>query len=275
MGLFVGTGYLPMKIPNRARLLYTSLTSKHYLYDDLWLIDFHQYGSVVVDRERETLSAFFPTYRVRKNFWLLEILFYPVFELMRRHGVYPIHSGGVAHRGKGLVIAGGSGAGKSTLAVHLVRAGFEFLSDDRCLLHKENGHYQAVGIHDLARIYPENVSDAPELHHLSRDFQENHGKKQYDILDLYPDRTTSSVTVRKIILPRWNGHGASRIRRISPREAAVQLFPQSVEILFPESASTQFQFVGELAERVPAFQMELGDDRPRWPDLVKEVMEED
>lgn len=42
-----------------------------------------------------------------------------------------LHAGAVADRGRGVVIAGFSGSGKSTLVTSLVRAGFDYLTDER------------------------------------------------------------------------------------------------------------------------------------------------
>ncbi len=274
MCLLVERGSLPLKIPEEARQVSPAAISTHYLYDDLWLIDFGNSGAVVVDRERETLMVFCPRHRFRKILLSLESLFYPMFELMRRHGVYPIHSGAVSLEGKGVVIAGNSGAGKSTLIIHLVRSGFNFLSDDRCLMRRNCGRYEVVGVHGFARVYPQNVCDAPELHSVSKHFKEEHCKKEYDIGQIYPDRVAESAPVEMILLPQWKGNGTTRIKPISPMDAAIQLLPLSVETLFPDTARTQFQFIGELVERVAVYRMELGEDRWRWPHMLKELMGE-
>src|SRR5580704_7033401 len=55
-------------------------------------------------------------------------------ETMKRFGRFPLHAAGLALRGRGVLVPGASGAGKSTTSVTLVRAGFDFLSDDTVFL---------------------------------------------------------------------------------------------------------------------------------------------
>ena len=60
-----------------------------------------------------------------------------------------IHGGGIAKNGKGVIITGESGAGKSTVANSLRDRGYEFISDDVCVITKK---------HDEVRInlaYPQ------------------------------------------------------------------------------------------------------------------------
>ncbi len=55
-------------------------------------------------------------------------------------GSLRFHAGVVAHDGKGLVICGTSGAGKSSLTLALLRAGWEYLSDEIAVLDPASLH---------------------------------------------------------------------------------------------------------------------------------------
>ena len=57
-----------------------------------------------------------------------------LLETMKRFGRFPLHAAGLSLNGGGVLVPGSSGAGKSTLSVTLVRAGFDFLSDDTVFL---------------------------------------------------------------------------------------------------------------------------------------------
>jgi len=73
------------------------------------------------------------------------------------------HASGVARQGKGLAIAAFSGGGKSTLALHLVRQGLDFISNDRTLIALQNGAAMMSGVPKHPRINPGTVLNNPAL----------------------------------------------------------------------------------------------------------------
>ena len=52
--------------------------------------------------------------------------------------ILAVHSGVVAYKNKGFILAGYTHSGKSTLTAYLCAKGFEYLSDDLALIKKEN-----------------------------------------------------------------------------------------------------------------------------------------
>jgi len=73
------------------------------------------------------------------------------------------HASGVAHRGQGMAIAAFSGGGKSTLAMHLMRRGLDFISNDRSLIALEKGQAVVRGVPKHPRINPGTVLHNPSL----------------------------------------------------------------------------------------------------------------
>jgi len=64
------------------------------------------------------------------------------------------HAAGVAHKGKGMAIAGFSGMGKSTLALHLMSRGTTFISNDRLMVDPKEKIPSMYGVAKLPRINP-------------------------------------------------------------------------------------------------------------------------
>jgi HprK-related kinase B len=65
--------------------------------------------------------------------------------------------------GEGFAIAAFSGGGKSTLALHLMRKGFDFVSNDRTLIGKGEGGIYMNGVPKQPRINPGTVLYNPAL----------------------------------------------------------------------------------------------------------------
>lgn len=76
------------------------------------------------------------------------------------------HAAGVVHEKRGLAIAGVSAGGKSTLALHLLRHGLSFTSNDRLLLSFRSGAVWMSGIPKLPRVNPGTALRNPALRSL-------------------------------------------------------------------------------------------------------------
>ena len=70
---------------------------------------------------------------------LTRIMTYALAAVLRRCGLFELHSGAVVEpqSGNGVLIIGPSGSGKSTLTVQLAAAGWPFLTDDVLALSDE------------------------------------------------------------------------------------------------------------------------------------------
>lgn len=73
------------------------------------------------------------------------------------------HAAALSMNGEGFAIAAFSGGGKSTLALHLMRKGFDFVSNDRTLIGKHDDGVFMSGVPKQPRINPGTVLNNPTL----------------------------------------------------------------------------------------------------------------
>lgn len=71
---------------------------------------------------------------------LLDHLVHALLAELRSRGIYAIHAGAVAYRGKALIVAGRSGQGKTTLVLGLLRRGLQLLSDEFAVIAQATPH---------------------------------------------------------------------------------------------------------------------------------------
>jgi|GEM_PF-7094874 len=55
--------------------------------------------------------------------------------LLLRHNLFPFHGAAIKGKEGAIIISAHGGGGKSALAMSLMKKGYEFIEDDRCLLH--------------------------------------------------------------------------------------------------------------------------------------------
>ncbi len=73
------------------------------------------------------------------------------------------HASALSRQGEGFAISAFSGGGKSTLALHLMRKGFDFVSNDRTLVGKSADGVYMSGVPKQPRINPGTVLYNPAL----------------------------------------------------------------------------------------------------------------
>lgn len=87
----------------------------------------------------------------------------PLVELLKRRALYSVHAGGVALKGRGLLLVGVGGTGKTTLTVSLVRAGFDFLGDDTLFVAAGPGGWRVLAFPDELAVTAQTAGFFPEL----------------------------------------------------------------------------------------------------------------
>lgn len=113
----------------------------------------------VIDLERRRTWMSLTTAGLRERLYLeAYFLMMPLTTLP----VKAIHAGCVAREGRGILLCGDSGAGKSTLSYACARAGWDYISDDMCLLVDGSSRVVA-GNSELVRFRPTAAELFPEI----------------------------------------------------------------------------------------------------------------
>ena len=181
-------------------------------------------------------------------------------ETVKRFRRYPLHAAGLALGGQGVFIPGTSGAGKSTLTVTLVRAGFQFLSDDTVFLTRDDDAVVVSGFPDEIDVTEDTIAMFPELQYLVRVplalGRDKHGFRVDEVFGVAP---LEQCRPAALVFPRVEEGPSPHLERLSPSQALVELMPN---VLVTEPAATQahMDMLGEVARTVPAFSFRPGRD---------------
>ena len=149
-----------------------------------------------------------------------------------------LHAAGVSRDGRAVVLAGRPGAGKSSAALHLVDAGFGFLSNDRVLARPEGGRVEVLGYPKQPRVNPGTLLGHPRLSALLAPAEraeleamdaatrwELERKRDVDLDAIYGKGTVVlEAAMRALVLLRWRRDGAGlHIERLAPPAALQRL----------------------------------------------------
>lgn len=190
---------------------------------------------------------------------------------LERRGCRFVHAAAVATPNGGALLAGRGGSGKSTTAMLCVESGFGYAGDDYVGITMNDGPH-AHAVFTSAKLSASSIAWLPFLRPAIRVQPDGEEKGVAMIGELLPQQIASTFPLRAVIVPVVVG-GTSRLRRISGGSALRALAPTTL-LQLPGSGAEAFAHLAAVVRGLPAWSLELGDDRAEIPRLVARAIEE-
>jgi hypothetical protein len=193
-------------------------------------------------------------------------------ETMKRFGRFSMHAAALALDGRGILVPGSSGAGKSTLSVTLVRAGFDFLSDDTVFLAPSAEGIWVSGFPDEIDVTGATVSMFAELSYLAdRPLRPGRDKHSFRVDEVFGASPLAGCRPVALVFPQVVEVPSPQLEALSPSEALVQLMPN---LLATDPVATQahLDVLAELVRTIPCFILRSGTDLDAAAACVAELV---
>ena len=193
-----------------------------------------------------------------------------IFLWAQQHNLLTLHAAAVGVNGRGVLIVGHGGTGKSTLTCSCLADGFDFVSDDYCLLNATNS-YNVYPIYTNVSLNSDSLAKLPMF-------------KPLEILPMQGEKSAFkisesiikvSLTIDAIILPQITNNAEPEIKPDLSKKALGQLVYSTTKQLgrFQET-----EFVRNLSQRLlgrPVFQFCLTKDLQKNCQYLKKWIKED
>jgi len=220
-------------------------------------------------------SAFFSVIESEaENLWLASHLLFTIslIEILKRRGCYSLHAAGFGANGRGILIPGMSRAGKSTLAIALLRAKFDYLSDDMLFLSRRDDGLRVLAFPEELDVTDETLGFFPELSFVSRSPKvRGWPKRQVHPEEVFGVKASHEAFPAAVVLPRIANTEASILTRIHPDEALLEIAP-NVLLTDEPSCRAHLHALAELVRLTPCYRLETGRDFDRLPILFRELL---
>lgn len=163
-----------------------------------------------------------------------------------------LHAAAASRGGRALLLPGGPDAGKTTTVAGLVRAGFDYLTDEAALIDPE-----ALEMHPYPR--PLSLSGRSERMVLgARGSGRRRGANVHVVPDdLRPRAIGRRCAVDTIVFPRYVEDAETSIERLPRAEALEGLVRAAFNL--PAWGPKGFEALGELVRRAACFTLTIGD----------------
>lgn len=193
---------------------------------------------------------------------------------MELHGRQLLHAAAVGTDAGAVLLTGRGGIGKSSTALSALLHGFDFAGDDYVVASLEP-EPRVYALYCSAKV---NRDQLPRYESLRPWLRNPDGRPEekaiFDLLPGHGDHLPSSMPIRAILVPEINCRPESAvtgdIHTDSIRHAASFT---TVEQL-PYAGRYTYDFIDELARRVPGYKLSLGSDRTRLSEVLRQHLDD-
>lgn len=198
--------------------------------------------------------------------FLTHVLFTIVlFEVLRYHGLYYIHSAGlVSEDSKGLLIPANAASGKSTLTIALLHNGYRCVSDDALFARWAGEKVELVPFKREFHVSVRTAEVFPELNHLLDEPPYFPGleKRAFEGEKIYPNKILDSMNAPKVILfPEIVPDSESSLERMDAHQALIRMIKNSALVMFSQpSAKKHLDALKAIVSSAKCFVLKSGRD---------------
>lgn len=192
--------------------------------------------------------------------------------ILAEGGLTFAHAAAVAPGASGALLAGAGGSGKSTTAMLCLREGFAYAGDDYVAASVSTAEVRAHRLFGTAKLSAGSLEKLPFLARGVLVAPEGEEKGVVDLGVIAPGGLAASFPLAALVVPRVAG-GRTQLQRMSAAEALRALAPTTL-LQLPGSGRETFRRLAQIAERLPAWRLELGTDLDAIPRQVARAVEE-
>lgn len=168
-----------------------------------------------------------------------------------------VHAGVAALDGVGVVLPGGPDHGKSTTVAGLVRAGFEFLSDEAAALDMTDGTVRSFP--RPITLSESSLNALPGLRRELRPHSAAFWSDDHRIApgDLRPDAVVSTCVPAFVVAPAYRDREVTRIEPMTRPDMLRLLVDQSFNLR--RFGGDGFRFLADVVRRAECYRLTIGD----------------
>jgi HprK-related kinase B len=216
--------------------------------------------------------------------------------MMLKRGNILFHASGIEHLGSGMAIAGFSGAGKSTMALHMMRRGLKFVSNDRIMAGEIGRGVVMHGVPKLPRVNPGTVLTNPKLISVipeeeREEFLKLPADELWDLEHKYdvhideifgPEKVVLNAPMRSLIILNWKRDVEAKVKSekvdLYRRRDLLKAFMKDTGLFFLEGRhETKYNGTEEaylkLLENVQVYELSGGVDFEDATEILMDILD--
>ena len=203
----------------------------------------------------------------------VNLVIHSLLLLLRREGYVPLHTAALVKSSAGVLLTAAPDSGKSTQALGLVRAGWQYLTDDSALLYLAGDTVEVLPLRRDFGLDQEAQKVFPEMIPHTLPFLTDERKRRVDMAALYPDRALERGVPRLLLFPQIRDQPQSQLLPLSQKDALLGLMHQSPFLaLDPDVATPHLDLLRTLAGQAAAYRLLAGHDLRDHPERLADLL---
>lgn len=191
---------------------------------------------------------------------------------LRRHGLQLAHGAAVGIDGHGVLLTARGGSGKSTTSLSLVAQGWQFVSDDYCVLATEPP-LCAHTLYGVGKADAASLARVPELADVVVNPDRASGEKAIvDVARAFSSQVVDRLTLHAVVIPSIDPMSTEpTLTPIRSVEVGRALVP-STTLQLPGCDASTLTALAAATRGLPAFSLRLSPDMSTVPDLLARLL---
>lgn len=190
---------------------------------------------------------------------------------------HELHGACLAKDGKGLLLVGPTGSAKSTLALTLVKAGWNYLSDDMVVIRQTSRELEALTLRRVFKVSQKLITNHPELTHIAKKPLYCFNGDIYVYIDeVYGSQFAQMCIPRMVICPKITLQEESQIKPLRISDAFIRLIENGGYYMGLDNTILRKRvgIMKELLHQTECYQMSVGLDIYNDPLKLLEILPE-
>ncbi len=193
-----------------------------------------------------------------------------IYWWVRSNNMHILHCGVVGDQQKGIALLGAKGAGKSTTVLSCLENGFQYISEDYCIVTGDEIPV-AYNLYNSAKFTKYTLEIFPHLAKNVSNKKTKNSKYLVYYKDIYPDKMVHKLPLSALVSLNLNIQAAPSLKKINVDKAFLDMI-SSTTLQNPTYELSSTDFFQKLKKKLPAYELTYGQDIESTLELLSTLM---
>jgi len=190
----------------------------------------------------------------------------------RSTNMHILHCGVVGTENNGIALLGSKGAGKSTMVLTCLENGFQYISEDYCIVTGDESPV-AHSLYNSAKFTDFTFEKFPHLAIHKKNNETVNGKHLVYYKDIYPKKLLKKLPIKALVSLNLDINGPSVLTKLNEEQAYLDMIA-STTLQNPVYELSSTDFFQKMKLKITAYRLSFGADTIKTHELLSNLIEE-